>query len=240
MSKIHIPTSFNIDLDFEIPEFHIRMFAWLIDCCLQIFYLIIALNLFGQVFENLGSHRSEYDYWALSLILLLPLFTYHLVCEILWNGQSVGKKLLNIRVVNDNGGKASISQYLLRWLLRATTILIILDVVLIVTTKRGKRLGDVAAGTMLIRTKQKANLDETVFVEVHDSYVPVFPQVMKLSDRDINTIKNILDTARKHGYNEMVERASGRVANVLNIQTAMHPFDFLDTLLKDYNFLSTN
>ncbi|PWU02123.1 MAG: hypothetical protein C5B52_06040 [Bacteroidetes bacterium] len=237
MSKIHIPTSFNIDLDFEIPEFHIRMFAWLIDLSIRIFYLILAVNLFEQSIDGVN---SQLEVLAWSSILGFPFLTYHLFCEIFWNGQSVGKKLLNIRVVNDNGGKASLSQYMIRWLLRASTIFVILDVILIVATKRGKRLGDVAAGTMIIRTKQKANLDETVFIEVQDNYVPIFPQVMRLSDRDINTVKNILDTARKHGYNEMVERASGRVANVLNIQTQMHPFDFLDTLLKDYNYLSTN
>ena len=266
MGKIHISTSFNIDLEFEIPEFHIRMFAWMIDFFLQLFYLIIAFNLVGHYIRDsrLSGDGAAYDLWAIELVILLPVFCYHLVCEVFWNGQSIGKKLVRIQVVNENGGKAAISQYILRWLLRAsdlsipiiiisigfgmvgilkglyvTTIMLVADVVLIMTTRRSKRLGDVAAGTMLIKTRHKGTLDETVFVEIAENYAPVFPQVMRLSDRDINTVKSILDTAKKRGYNDMVERAAERVRNVLGIETDLHPFDFLDTLLKDYNYFST-
>jgi hypothetical protein len=96
-----------------------------------------------------------------------------------------------------------------------------------------------AAGTLLIKANPKGNLEDTIFMEVSDSYVPVFPQVMRLSDRDINTIKGILDTGRQTGHIQMVENASVRVKNVLAIQSTMPAFDFLDTLLKDYNYLST-
>jgi uncharacterized RDD family membrane protein YckC len=266
MGKILIPTSFNIDLEFEPPEFHIRMFAWMIDFFLQLIYLIIVFNVFGEMISKAGlaGTASGYDLWAIELVILLPVFCYHLVCETFWNGQSIGKKLLHIRVVHENGGRASLSQYILRWLLRAsdltipiivisigfgmvgflkglyaTTILLVTDIVLIITTRRCKRVGDVAAGTMIIKTRQRGSLDDTIFVEVANDYTPVFPQVMRLSDRDINTVKGILDMARKKGYTEMVERASERVMKVLGIETEMHPFDFLDTLLKDYNYLST-
>jgi uncharacterized RDD family membrane protein YckC len=266
MSKIYIPTNFNIDLEFESAPFHIRMFAWIIDFVLQILYIIVAFNIYNSVTSGRSSSGSgaQYDLWAMQLIIMLPVFTYHLFCEIFWNGQSLGKKLLSIRVVNDNGGKASASQYMIRWLLRSsdltipiviisilfgmgdilkvlwiTAIMFISDLILIGTTSQNKRLGDLAAGTMLINTKPKGNFADTIFMEVADSYVPVFPQVMRLSDRDINTIKGILDTGRRIGNVQMVENASMRVKTVLAIDNAMGPFDFLDTLLKDYNYLST-
>lgn len=262
MSKINISTSFNIDLEFEGALFHIRMFAWIIDFLLQLFYLIIAFNFFGKIAGN--SFSSGYDMWAMQLVILLPVFTYHLFCETLWNGQSVGKRLLGLRVVNDNGGKASFGQYMIRWLLRSsdltmpiiilamlfggveilkalwvTVLMFIADLILIATSKQGKRLGDLAAGTMLINVKPKGELEDTVFMEVEESYVPLFPQVMRLSDRDINTVKGILDTGRKIGNYQMVENASIRIKNVLAIDTSLSAFDFLDTLLKDYNYLST-
>lgn len=267
MGKIYIPTNFNIDLEFENAPFHIRMFAWMIDFALQIFYIIIAYNIAFSYFlkgVDLTGSGAGYNLWAIQLVIMLPVFLYHLFCELFWNGQSIGKKLLSIRVVNDNGGKASPSQYMIRWLLRAadlsiplvilalifgeirllqglwiTALIFVLDIILMLATKRAKRLGDTAAGTMLIKTNPKGNLDDTIFMEVEDSYVPVFPQVMRLSDRDINTIKGILDTGKKMGNVQMVENASERVKNVLAIQTTMPAFDFLDTLLKDYNFLST-
>lgn len=262
MSKINISTSFNIDLEFEGALFHLRMFAWIIDFLLQVFYLIIAFNIMGGIAGNFL--HSGYDMWALQLLIMLPVFTYHLFCEILWNGQSIGKKLLGLRVVNDNGGKASIGQYMIRWLLRSsdltlpliilammfgatdilkalwiTVLMFIADLILIGTSKQGKRLGDLAAGTMLINVKPKGNLEETVFMEVEESYIPLFPQVMRLSDRDINTVKGIMDAGKKIGNYQMVENASLRIKNVLAIQSDMPAYDFLDTLLKDYNYLST-
>lgn len=263
MSKINVSTSFNIDLEFEGALFHVRMFAWIIDFLLQVFYLIIAFNIAGSIFSN-SFLNSGYDVWAMQLVIMLPVFTYHLVCETFRNGQSVGKRLLGLRVVNDNGGKASFGQYMIRWLLRSsdltlpliiiailfgdmnvlkalwiTVLMFIADLILIATNKQGKRLGDLAAGTMLINVKPRGGLEDTVFMEVEESYLPLFPQVMRLSDRDINTIKGILDTGRKIGNFQMVENASLRIKNVLAIETSLSSFDFLDTLLKDYNYLST-
>ena len=266
MSKIYIPTNFNIDLEFESAPFHMRMFAWIIDFVLQVFYLIAAYRIYFSVIAGKAQTDGEDGTtgFAMYWIIWLPVLTYNLICETFWNGQSIGKKLLSIRVVNDNGGKASFSQYVIRWLLRSsdlsipivviaiflgitgilkilwiTAIMFIADLILIGTTKQNKRLGDLAAGTMLINTKAKGNLADTIFMEVEDSYVPLYPQVMRLSDRDINTIKSILDTGRKIGNVQMVENASMRVKTVLAINDTMPAFDFLDTLLKDYNYLST-
>lgn len=262
MGKISIPTSFNIDLEFEGAPFHLRMFAWIIDVALQICYLLTAFNMFDWATQR--ADGNHYDLWSWQLLMLLPVFCYHLFLEIFWNGQSVGKKLLGLRVVNDNGGKASPGQYMIRWLLRSsdltvpiiiiailtanfsylqalwiTSLMFLADLILIATDKASKRLGDLAAGTMLVKVKSKGSLHDTIFMEVEDGYTPLFPQVMRLSDRDINTIKSILDAGRKSGNSQMVENAADRVKRVLLIDDGMPAYDFLDTLMKDYNFLST-
>lgn len=264
MGKIFIPTSFNIDLEFESAPFHTRMIAWIIDFVLQVFYIMIAYKIYASAAGNYAGNISGHDMWALQLMILLPVFTYHFFCELFWNGQSVGKKLLGIKVVNDNGGKASPAQYMIRWLLRSsdlsvpviiiaivfgwvgalkalwiTTLLFIADLVLVAVHKKSKRLGDLAAGTLLIRANPKGSLEDTIFMETDDNYVPFFPQVMRLSDRDVNIIKGILDTGRKTGHTQMVENTSERVKQVLAIQSTMPAPDFLETLLKDYNYLST-
>jgi uncharacterized RDD family membrane protein YckC len=266
MSKILIPTTFNIDLEFESAAFHVRMFAWILDFVLQVFYIILSFYAFYYIMSHrdLSESGSGYDLWSIQLLIMLPVFTYHLLCEVFWNGQSVGKKLLGLRVVNDNGGKASVGQYILRWLLRSsdlsipviiiaslfanasvlkalwiTVLMFIADLILIATSQQGKRLGDLAAGTMVIRAKNKGSLEDTIFMEVADDYVPVYPQVMRLSDRDINTIKGIADNGFKSGNMLMLENAAARVKKVLAIEDEMPAHDFLNTLLKDYNYLST-
>lgn len=263
MGKILIPTSFNIDLEFDTAPFHTRMFAWIIDFVLQVFYIVLAFEVYGSVIKSTDGNVSEYDQWAMQLIILLPVFCYHFFCEWWWNGQSIGKKITGIRVVNDNGGKASVSQYMIRWLLRAsdlsipiviiaivfglagflkamgvTSLLFIIDLVLVAANKQSKRLGDLAAGTLVIKAHPKGDLADTVFMEIQDDYVPAFPQVMRLSDRDVNTIKEVLDNGRKTGQEQVAVNVSARIKQALAIESPITSFDFLETLLKDYNYLS--
>ena len=267
MSTVRIPTNFNIDLDFEVPEFYRRLMAWLLDVVLLFFYFKIADLIYKSFQQGRNPFDTDqgYNNHFFSIILLLPLFIYHPVCEITMNGQSIGKKIMGLQVVNETGGRPSISQFLIRWLIRTadlmvvviillnvlvlmdkrllvtligSVLLLITDVALVVTTKKSQRLGDILAKTILIRTNTKGSIEETVFQEVADSYVPSFPQIMQLSDKDINAIKSILETARKRNDLHMASAASEKIKAHLKIDSTMQPFDFLDVLLKDYNYLS--
>jgi hypothetical protein len=111
--------------------------------------------------------------------------------------------------------------------------------VLVVISKKGQRIGDFLAHTILIRTNARTSIEETVFQEVSDSYTPSFSQIMQLSDKDINAIKSILETARKKGDFNMAAAAAEKIKAHLKIESSMSPFDFLETLLMDYNYLST-
>ena len=62
---------------------------------------------------------------------------------------------------------------------------------------------------------------------------------MRLSDRDINTIKGVVTQANKSGNYEMCNRVAMKVKDVLKINTDMHPDQFLEKLLEDYNYLAT-
>ncbi|MEO5561824.1 MAG: RDD family protein [Chitinophagaceae bacterium] len=271
MAVIKVPTTFNIDVEFEIPEFYRRMVALLIDGLICFFYLKIANAIYDSI-KNSSSPfdtDAQYNLWTLGLIMIfLPPLIYHVVLEITMNGQSVGKKIMGMRIVNENGGRASISQFLIRWLLRdiwfvlllllgifmasddssrtESTVLILLvlgyfiaEVVLVISSQKGQRIGDILAHTIIIKTNSRASIAETVFQEVEDTYTPSFPQIMQLSDRDINAIKSILETARKKGDYNMAYSASDKIKSHLKIDSSMPPFDFLDLLLKDYNYLST-
>jgi hypothetical protein len=115
---------------------------------------------------------------------------------------------------------------------------LITDIVLVVSSKKGQRLGDILAKTIIINTRTKSNINETVFQEVADSYVPAFPQIMQLSDRDLNAMKSILESARKRGDYHSAEEAAAKIKAHLKIETTLSAFDFLEVLLKDYNYLS--
>ncbi|RYY60845.1 MAG: RDD family protein [Chitinophagaceae bacterium] len=271
MSVIRIPTTFNIDLEFEVPEFYRRLIALAIDFLVQFIYIKIASVLFSSLTGNMDHNEdSMYNMQAIGILLALPIFLYHIVLEISMNGQSIGKKIMGIRVVNENGGRPSIGQFVIRWLIRISDLWIVIafiyflsfvsngpfdaestfllvavlgflitDVILVVSSKKNQRIGDILAKTILIRTANKANIEETVFQEVEETYVPQYPQIMQLSDRDINAIKNILESAKRKHDPELASAAAGKVISHLGIETSQDPISFLETLLKDYNYIST-
>ncbi|MBP8114938.1 MAG: RDD family protein [Chitinophagaceae bacterium] len=270
MAVIKVPTNFNIEVDFEVPEFYRRLLSLIIDVLIEYFYLRIAGEIFSSIERSGGWGRdSQYNMQAIGLLLFLPILLYHPIMEITMNGQSLGKKIMGIRVVNEIGGRPGISQFLIRWLLRVSDLWIaillfivisnpnfienaestfmvlaglaflITDIVLVVSSKKGQRIGDILAKTILIRINTKGNIEDTVFIDVADNYVPSYPQIMQLSDKDINAIKSILETAKKKNDYNMAESACYKIKSHLKIESTLPPFDFLDILLKDYNYLST-
>jgi len=267
MSIVRIATNFNIDIEFTAPPFYRRLFAWVIDIIIQICYLVVALRFLTWISRTMRGDDGSMKMWAISMVLFLPFLLYHVVLEITMDGQSIGKKLLGIRVVSENGGRPSIGQFIIRWLIRTSDYtllfiillipyaqifgpqvywgvagalgLLIADLVL-VNTRRQQRLGDILAHTVLINTHQKEKITDTVFLEVSEHYVPQFPQIMQLSDKDINSLKGIIDTVKKHKDHHMALMASEKIKAHLHIDTPLEPEEFLQVLLKDYNYLSSN
>lgn len=259
MSIIQISTAFNIDLEFEIAPFHKRLLAYLVD------FFILVIYLFSMKFVLYdGFAITLRDNMGLDIILIsLPMLLYSLLTELWMNGQTVGKKLMSIRVISMDGGEPTLGQYITRWITKffewpflfgyvvlserallayviVTGFLGIGVLIIIAVTKNSQRLGDLAAGTVLVNTRSSMSIADTVFMEVQDfNYKVQFPQVMRLSDGDINTIKSVLTQSRKTRNDEMCYRVEAKVKEVLGIQSTLSPADFLEKLLEDYNYLAT-
>ncbi|MEP7165640.1 MAG: RDD family protein [Ferruginibacter sp.] len=259
MAIIQISTAFNIDLEFEIAAFHKRLFAYLID----FFILIIFLFSMKWVLYA-GFSLNMKDNMGLDILVVsLPMFLYSLITELSMNGQTVGKKLMSIRVISLDGGEPTFGQFLLRWITKffewpflfgyvffsiealfayiiITGLLGIAVVIIITVTQKSQRLGDLAAGTVIVDTKSAMSVADTVFMNISEqNYKVLFPQVMRLSDSDINTIKTVLTQAKKRNNLDMCYRVESKVKEVLDIRSDLYPPDFLEKLLEDYNYLAT-
>jgi len=109
-----------------------------------------------------------------------------------------------------------------------------------IVTPKSQRVGDLVAGTILIDLKNRTSWQDTVFTEVEATYQPRYPQVMQLSDRDINTLKNIIETVKKRNDFDLSLKIADRIKSKLKMQSDQDSLDFLQTLLKDYNYYSAN
>jgi hypothetical protein len=112
--------------------------------------------------------------------------------------------------------------------------------VIVSVTAHHQRLGDLAAGTAVVETRKQFSIHDTVFQQIsREDYRVAFPEVMRLSDRDINAIKAVLNQTRETGRFETAHRIAARIKDVLKIESRLEVTDFLEKLLDDYNFLAT-
>jgi uncharacterized RDD family membrane protein YckC len=260
MGIIQIGTAFNIDLEFEIAEFHKRLLAYIIDFGLLIIFLYSMKFVLYDEFAFNWDESVGLDI----LIVSLPMLLYSLLTELWFNGQTMGKKLMAIRVISLEGGEPTFGQFLLRWITRffewpfffgyiafsninifiycfVTGMLGIAVVIIVSVSNKNQRLGDMIAGTVVVNTKSALTLADTVFMQIDNTadYKVMYPEVMRLSDRDINTIKGVLQQANKRNNYDMCNRVSVKIKEVLQINTDMHVDQFLERLLADYNYLAT-
>src|SRR5690606_7026060 len=153
---------------------------------------LVSLGMAG-----LGMEGGEQ--WVYYLIIGLPVFLYYLVWETFNKGQTPGKAALHIRVVRLDGSRPGFSQYIIRWLLRLVDISISsggVAVVTILLNGKGQRLGDMAAGTTVITEKKKVQLSQTLQVDIPADYIPTYPQVTILKDKDVQQIKKLYKQAK--------------------------------------------
>jgi uncharacterized RDD family membrane protein YckC len=254
MLLVKLDTGFNIEVEFALSPFHRRFFAWLIDVAIQGTYLYLG----AKLLNGLVSIDWDNQIWGV-VLYLLPFIFYHLISEIMMNGQSVGKMVMQIKVMTMQGGEPSISQYLIRWLFRIIDFPILLflgtltgyatwwvvlfifaGLICVIATPKSQRVGDLVAGTILIDLKKRTSWQDTVFTEVESTYQPRYPQVMQLSDRDINTLKNIIETVKRRNDYDLSLKIAYRIQSKLKMTSDQDALEFLQTLLKDYNYYSTN
>jgi len=210
------------------------MAAGLIDTVIIVAYIVLVAY---------GMNLVEIDSAALGIsALVIPSLLYHLLFEIFMDGQSPGKRQMKIKVVRTDGTPATIGNYLLRWLLRLVEVQAAQGMIAVITIAwngRGQRLGDIAAGTTVVKlVKQKDVTAAEIFTLAAEDYVPQFPGVIMLSDRDAELIQQALEVYRRHDNLQPAMIVTEKIKTRLGIQTDMTFEAFLTTILKDYSQLT--
>jgi uncharacterized RDD family membrane protein YckC len=241
MQTIKITTSQNIDIDYEVAGLGERIVARLID--LAIFVLILILGMFVGDMANWFTNSGIST--VIVVIIYASLFVfYDLIFEIFMNGQSVGKRIMKIKVISLDGGQPRVGQYFMRWLFRIVDFLLtwpgLVALIAAAVNEKTQRVGDMVAGTILIRTKPRTQINNIVFMPMYDGYQPVFKEAGQLNDKDIELIHEIIGAYMKSGNNVVVYNMAQRVKEHLSVvpPNGMNDMLFLQTIIKDYNHIS--
>ncbi|NIJ44202.1 putative RDD family membrane protein YckC [Wenyingzhuangia heitensis] len=248
MAEIQITTTQNVNLDFKTAELNHRIFAWFIDVMIKSAYIaVLAYILFGIL--KLGKYINSPDYWsvmAVGIVFLIPVIFYTLALETLLNGQTIGKKILKIKVLKIDGYQTGFIDFFIRWVMRIVDVNMFsgfLALILIGSTKKSQRLGGIASGTAVVSLRNKIDISHTIVEEnIQTNYQPTYSSVVKLSDNDVRIIKEHYLRAKAKNDQEILLKLKEKIIGVTNQQPVDNQtsIEFIDIVIKDYNYYTQN
>jgi uncharacterized RDD family membrane protein YckC len=235
MQTIQVRTTQNVFIHYPVASVGDRILAYLLDQIIKIVCAIaVGILLFNMNVEN---------EWVWVLIIGIPWLLFALLFEIFMNGQTPGKRVLNIKVIRLNGTPATLGDYILRWIFSLIDFGILsgaIAVIIISAGGKGQRLGDLVAGTSVVKlTEQKEITANEVFVPADVAYEPTFSQAIQLNEKDIEIIQRALEVNRDHGNPKPMLAVVEKIKAQLGIQTDLPPVKFLYVLIKDFNHLTS-
>lgn len=169
LKRVALQTPESIELDFALGGIGSRALAWIIDQTL-LFVGLFILWYFGTaiyvysvvpaVVDTFGSSAIEtWNLWTLSIASLLTYALsngYYIGFETFWRGQTPGKRFAKIRVIQDSGQPVGLRESAIRSLLGLIDLnFFFIGVALVTFGKTEKRLGDFAAGTLIIQDEKQ-------------------------------------------------------------------------------------
>lgn len=226
MSYIDIQTTQNIHLEYEAASIGERLVAAILDRVLWICWVIAGLTFLSSLSWN--------SVWPF-VIIGAPVLFYYLLCELLFNGQSVGKRIMSIRVAKTDGTVPSFGDYFLRWVFR------LIDnggvaVLCMMLTAKCQRLGDLAAKTCVVRTRNRAKL--VAVSATKPDYQVVFDTATLLTDRDAALIARIISNPATVRNKTGLNKLAGKVKEITQTQSDASDYVYLQTILADYSHLT--
>ncbi len=215
--KINTPE--NVTFDYDIAGIGSRFLAALVDTSLigilqvvGVGLLILLATLFSDV-DLLAGSLSAWILAILGLISFIFFWGYYIFFEILWNGQSPGKRWVGLRVIRVDGTPITASEAVIRNLVRIIDFLPTaygVGVVTMFINANSRRVGDLAAGTIVVHDRETKGLGELSPIRpamlntwVSQSDVPDGFPVERLSQYDLQIIEEFL-VRRKGLSNRLV------------------------------------
>ena len=161
--RLAVETPEHVVLELEIAGVGSRALAAVVDAVIigtSLLALVVLLLLTSRYVVPIGSAGDA----VLGVALFLAIFGYYTLFEGLGGGRTPGKRVVGLRVVRDTGHAIGFGEAAVRNIVRLADALpppYLLGAVLVAVHPRGKRLGDLAAGTVVVRDKPAEQRAET-------------------------------------------------------------------------------
>lgn len=166
--QLNIATPEHVELAFPVAGMGSRAVALILDTLIiwagYIVLFIVAALLISS-YEASGHHPAadkamdNGEAWAIAILLIIFFglqVGYFALLEGLWHGQTVGKRVMKLRVIKESGRQITFFEALARNLIRIIDSLpqfYLVGLISMACNKQNKRLGDFAAGTVVIHER---------------------------------------------------------------------------------------
>lgn len=236
-AKFKINTSQNVNIELKIAGVGDRLVALIIDSLILMGISIFLMMLVAAIEVNETTQIIIFSIYGFIMLL------YHFFLEWLFKGQTIGKKYRKIKVIHKSGVEASVFQLLIRNLVRLVDSIYGLGLLVVFISKKSQRLGDLAAGTIVVKTSDETNLNDTAFVELDTNYEPTFRklEILRLNEKDMEMIKEIIDRPSENMNWKLVGLLAENITKKSEIeQGSLHSLEFLQKVLNDFQYYSLN
>ena len=242
--QLSIDTPELVAIQMPLAGIGSRFIALLIDYLIWIPAMLILRELFVVLLPGIGafSHRSAQ--WAFaSYLFLIFLFNwgYFTLFEAFWNGRTPGKRVARIRVIQRSGRAIGLFESMARNFIRyidQIPLFYAVGAIAMFATRDHQRLGDLAAGTLVVRDSQEeapASIDSAARMLTANIFTPPAPLpephavftlpssgVAKLSPEDLEVLESLL-MRRLDMPLATRERLAQRIASAIQVKTGLEP-----------------
>jgi uncharacterized RDD family membrane protein YckC len=205
---LDIQTPENVAFGYQVAGLGSRFVATLLDTLLIVLLQVVVVIVMALAIAALGESAAadQLSGWIIAIfgvILSIFYWGYYVFFEMLWNGQSPGKRWMGLRVIRTDGTPITLSEALIRNLVRIVDFLPAMYGVGIITMfidKQSRRLGDLAAGTLVVQDRAPITIQElSMKRDIHlrpwasaNASIEGFP-VERLTNDELNLIENFLE-----------------------------------------------
>ena len=159
-AMLQIDTPENVVFRYEVAGIGSRFLSTMVDSVILFLLIVlgvIAGNFIAGTGEAIVNGSAGWVAAFFSILIFLIFFGYYVIFETVWNGQTPGRRAFGLRVVDLEGVPVGLAGATIRNLVRLVDFLPVLyglGVVVMFFSKRSQRLGDMAAGTIVVHDRK--------------------------------------------------------------------------------------
>ncbi|MBI3651671.1 MAG: RDD family protein [Acidobacteria bacterium] len=212
--ELLIETPERVELHYILANIGNRFLAAAIDHLIQALLVVVLFLGLGLIAD--WHFGATFNTWiaALAVLILFAIYWgYFVLFETFWSGQTPGKRIMKLRVVREDGRPIRFFEAFIRNLLRIIDILppfsYAIGVTTIIFSPRSKRIGDLVAGTVVVkeRAAEAPSLDDIIRLSESEAKklqraapAPFKANTRLLSDRELQAVETFLN--RRYELNE--------------------------------------